>query len=188
MMGAKQKLMVGGVSLVLVLSAAAVRPLRGQEPAASTGSANGQAADDPLADLSPENRALFDALRNASQQNDDAAALEAGKKLLPALKPGTRLGDFVAHVTAGSAVETGDTAYALSILKPLAEAHPDDWRAAALLARAYAESGDKTARDQQVASVIDLHKKTSDPDFAKLHIFPIQRVALKSGFAVFLYP
>jgi len=56
------------------------------------------------------------------------------------------------------------------------------------LARAYAESGDKTLRDQQIAHVIDLHKQTADPDFADKHIFPIQKVQLHSGYAVFLYP
>jgi hypothetical protein len=56
------------------------------------------------------------------------------------------------------------------------------------MASVYAETGDKASRDRQVAHLIDLHKKTSDPDFAKLHIFPIQKVLLKSGYAVFLYP
>ncbi len=36
--------------------------------------------------------------------------------------------------------------------------------------------------------MIALHKKTSDPTFAKLHVFPIQKVKLPSGNAVFLYP
>jgi hypothetical protein len=44
---------------------------------------------DPLAALSPESSALFDALRRAAQQNDDATTLETGKRLLPALTPGT---------------------------------------------------------------------------------------------------
>ena len=103
---------------------------------------------DPLAALSPESSALFDALRRAAQQNDDATTLETGKKLLPALTPGTPLRDFVSQLTAGSAVETGPTAYALTLLKQFTDAHRDDWRAASLLARVYAESGDKTSRDR----------------------------------------
>ena len=57
-----------------------------------------------------------------------------------------------------------------------------------MLARIYAESGEKALRDQQIAHLLDLHKQTTDSDFAKLHIFPIQKVKLHSGYAVFLYP
>ncbi len=187
-MEAKQKFRAAQVALCVVLTAVAARPLLGQQPSASSDSSTANAQDDPLASLNPENRTLFDTLRKAAQQGDDATTLASGKKLLPALTPGTRLCDFVTQLTAGSAIETGDAAYALTLLKPFTDAHPDDWHAASLLARAYAESGDKASRDRQVAHVIELHKKTSDPDFAKLHIFPIQKVALHSGYAVFLYP
>ncbi|UWZ82143.1 hypothetical protein [Occallatibacter riparius] len=188
MMEAKQKFRAAQVSLCVVLTAFADCPLLGQQPSPSSDSAATSAQDDPLVGLSPENRALFDTLRKAAQQGDEASTLASGKKLLPALTPGTRLCNFVTGLTAGSAVETGDTDYALTLLKPLTEANPDDWRSASLLARAYAESGDKTSRDRQVAHVIELHKKSADPDFAKLHVFPIQKVALHSGYAVFLYP
>lgn len=184
----KQGFAIARVSFGLILALVAVSPLCGQQSAASTDSATAQAQSDPLANLSPENRALFDAVSKAAQQGDDAATLASGKKLLPALKPGTSLCDFVALLTAGSAVEMGDSAYALSLLKPLTDAHPDDWRSASLLVRAYAESGDKPLRDKQVAHVIALHKKSTDPAFTKLHVFPVQKVALHSGYAVFLYP
>jgi len=189
MMGANWNCRTPGVSFGIVLALlAAISPVGAQQPATPADSDSAQSQADPLAALSPENRALFDGLRTAAQQNDDPATLAAGKKLLPALTPGTPLCDFVTQMTGGSAVETGDTAYALSLLKPFTEAHPDAWRAASLLARAYAENGDKAQRDQQIARVIELHKKTSDPGFAKLHIFPIQKVKLHSGYAVFLYP
>ena len=139
-------------------------------------------------DLSAENRALFEALRGAAQKGDDAEVLAKGRELLPALKPETPFARFVTQITAQSAAETGETSYALTLVKPLAEASPEDWRAATLLARLYAESADKTQRDQQIARVIALHEKTSDPDFTKLHVFPIQRVKLHSGYAVFLFP
>ena len=182
MQSVRKTALLGAFCLLTVLY------LPAQQPPAQQTPENSQSVIDPLADLSPENRALFDTLQKAAQQNDDATTLDTGKKLLPALKPGTRLCDFVTQMTAGSAVETGDTTYALSLLKPFTDAHADDWRAAALLARAYAESGDKAHRDQQIAYLVKLHKKTSDPDFAKLHTFPIQKVKLKSGYAVFIYP
>lgn len=187
-METKRKLSVLSISVGLFLVPASVLPLRGQQPATPADATTSQSQSDPLATLSPENRSLFDAIRKAAQQNDDAAVLESGKKLLPALQPGTSLCDFVTQLTGGSAVETGDTAYALILLKPFTDAHPDDWRAASLLARAYAESGDKPARDRQIAHVIALHRASADPAFAKLHIFPIQKVALHAGYAIFLYP
>lgn len=142
----------------------------------------------PLADLSPENRALFDAVRDAAQHGRDADALADGRKLLSALNPGSPLAGFITQLTAGAAIETGETSYALTLIKPFAEAHPKDWHAAALLARAYAETGEKALRDRQIAHVLELHQQTEDPDFAKLHVFPIQKVKLHSGYAVFLYP
>lgn len=175
-MEAKQRLRAASVPLGLILALTTVSPLLGQDPVGSTDSATAQSQSDPLAGLSSENRTLFDTLCKAAQQNDDATTLASGRKRLPALAPGTTLCDFVTQLTAGSAVETGDAVFALSLLKPFTDAHPDDWRAASLLARAYAESGDKSLRDEQVAHVIDLHKKTSDPTFAKVHIFPIQKV------------
>jgi hypothetical protein len=144
--------------------------------------------DSSLAALSPQNRALFDAVRDAADQGRDGDVLPDARKLLAALNPDSPLADFVKLLTAGSAVETGETSYALTLIGPFVEAHPKNWRAAALLARAYAESGEKDLRDLQIAHVIDLHKHTSDPYFANLHVFPIQKVQLRSGYAVFLYP
>jgi len=177
---------LSAVGLLIWLFAAWRLPA--QQAAVPTDLENAQAHENPLAELSLENRALFDALRESAKMGHDADVVENGKKLLPALKPDTLLANFVTQITAGSALETGETSYALTLIKPLADAHPKDWHAATLLARLYAESGQKTLRDQQIAHVIALHKQTSDADFGKLHIFPIQRVRLHSGYALFLYP
>ena len=162
--------------------------LSAQQAATSTTPAISQSQHDPLADLIPENRALFEALRAAAQQGRDSDVLENGKKLLPTLQTGTPLADFVTYLTANAATEAGETNYALALIKPLVDAHPKDWRSAALLVRLYTESGEKALRDQQIAQLLALHKQTSDTYFAKLHIFPIQKVQLHSGYAVFLYP
>jgi len=84
--------------------------------------------------------------------------------------------------------QISDTSYALTLIKPVAEAHPKNRHAAALLARAYAESGEKTLRDQQIAQLLALHQATSDASFANLRTFPIEKVKLSSGHAVSLYP
>ena len=162
--------------------------LSAQQAAAPAGQDQAQTPSDPLAGLSPENVALFNALREAAQKGNDADVLANGRKLLPALQAGSDLADLVTQVTANAAAEVGETSYALSLAKPFFDAHHEDWRSAALLARLYAESGDKALRDQQIAIVLALHQSTKDAYFAKLHIFPIQKVKLHSGYAVFLYP
>jgi hypothetical protein len=186
-MEAKSRTLLLLGALVLVIDHS-TSPLSAQDSTAPAVAASTSAQTDPLADLSPENHALFDAIRDAAQHGNDAVVLADCKKLLPALKPDTELADFITHLAANAALETGDTAYSLTLIKPVAEAHPDDWRASTMLARLYAETGDTAHRDQQIAQVIALHQRTSDPDFARLHVFPIQKVMLHSGYAVFLYP
>lgn len=178
-------LCIAAVVAGLLLSA---RPLQGWQATPSSGPEHSQRQSDPLADLSLENRTLFDAFRDAAQTGRNADVVADGKKLLASIPSNSRLADFVTQITAESAVETGDTSYSLNLIKPLSEAHPDDWHAAALLTRVYAESGNSTLRDQQIASILALHKQTSDPNFARLHVFPIQKVKLQSGYAEFLYP
>jgi hypothetical protein len=187
-MNVKRKIcfVMGAFGLLITLSTAC--QLSAQQTAGPPDAGISQAHHDPIAELPPEQRALFDALREAAQQGRDTDVLANGKKLLLVLQASTPLADFVTQITAQAATETGDTSYALTLIKPIVDAHPQDWHAAAMLVRLYAESGQKTLRDQQIAHLLDLHKKTSDAYFAKLHIFPIQKVKLHSGYAVFLYP
>jgi len=138
--------------------------------------------------LSPENRARLNALRDAVNRYDNPDILANGRILLPALKPGTVLSDAITKLTAQAALETGDTNYALTLIKPLAELPPTDWVAAELLARLYAESENKELRDRQIAHLLDLHSHTSDKQFAEQLTFTIQRIKLHSGYAVLLYP
>lgn len=141
-----------------------------------------------MAGLSPEVHDQFNQLRQAVQKQQNAEVYTLGKKLLAALPPDTRLANFVTQITAGAALDIGNIDSALALTKPLANTHPTDWHAATLLARLYAESGHKELRDRQITHVLDLHKTNTDPDFAQLHVFPIQKVLLHSGYAVFLYP
>ena len=130
----------------------------------------------------------MNALRDAVNRYDNPDILANGRILLPALKPGTVLSDAITKLTAQAALETGDTNYALTLIKPLAELPPTDWVAAELLARLYAESENKELRDRQIAHLLDLHSHTSDKQFAEQLTFTIQRIKLHSGYAVLLYP
>lgn len=62
-----------------------------------------------------------------------------------------------------AALNSLDSAFALSTLKPIAQADPEDWQAAALLTRASAESGDTAAREAGIAHMIDLRTKGLTP-------------------------
>lgn len=113
------------LGLLLVMNIALLLPA--QQPTAPAKTGNPQAHQDPLAELSPENRTLFNSLREAAQQGRDSDVVASGKKLSPALKPRIPLADFVTQLTGTSALDNGETNYALSLMKPLADAHPDDW-------------------------------------------------------------
>jgi hypothetical protein len=178
--------MLGVFGLALSLSSA--YQLSAQQPAAPADTASQQAHNDPLAELTPENRAHFNKLREAVERGDLTAILANGRILLPVLKPGTARTDAITEVTAQAALETGDTNYALTLIKPLAELPATDWVAAELLARLYAESGNKELRDRQIIHLLDLHSHTSDKDFAEQLTFTIQTVKLQSGHAIFVYP
>jgi hypothetical protein len=100
--------------IVFVLSCHLILPfaawqLSAQQAVAPDATGKPQELHNQIAELTPENRALFDALREAVQHEHDADVLTDGKKLLPALKTDTPLADFVTQLTAGAAVETGDT-------------------------------------------------------------------------------
>jgi len=187
-MAAKRNILVALVNFCLLIMLSFAWQMSAQQAVAPGDTGKPQENHDPLADLTPENRDLFYALREAAKKGNDADVLTDGKRLLPALQTSTPLADFVTLLTANAATEAGETSYALSLAKPLFDSHKDDWRVAALLTRLYAEDGDKTLRDQQIVRLTDLHKRTSDQDFAKLHTFPIQKIKLHSGYALFLYP
>jgi hypothetical protein len=147
-----------------------------------------QTPSDPLAEMTPENHALFYAFREAIKKENLGDALDNGRKLLPALRPGTELANIVTKLTAQAALETGDTSYALTLIKPMEEFPRTDWVAAEILARLYAESENKELRDRQIAHLLDLHSHTSDKQIAEQQTFTIQTVNLHSGYAIFLYP
>jgi hypothetical protein len=187
-MRAKPKTVFVLGAFVLTIYLLPARSLAAQQRAVPDDSENVRVDNQSFAELSPENRALFDAVQDAAQQGRDADVLPDGRRLLSSLQSDSPLANFLTILVAGAAIETGDINYALTLLSPFADAHPKNWRAAALLARAYAESGEKARRDQQIAHLLELHKQTFDPDFANKHIFPIQKVKLRTGYTVFLYP
>jgi hypothetical protein len=118
-----------------------------------------ESASELIARLTPEQKQQYDeASQNFNGQNY-AGALVHYKILLKELPTDPILLKFSSE----AALDTGDTAYALNNLKPVAEASPDDWQAAGLLTRAYAESGDKANRDTGIAHMVELYKRGLTP-------------------------
>jgi hypothetical protein len=63
---------------------------------------------------------------------------------------------------------------------PIAEAEPNDWQAASMLTRLYAETGDKQGRDAQLAHLVDLHPRAVSPQIARMKQLLIERTFIRA--------
>lgn len=120
--------------------------------------------------LAPPQKQQFDEAGRAFDSQHYAEALSICKLLLKDLPGNLALSKLASE----SALNTGDVSFALNSLKPIVQASPNDWQATALLARAYAESGDKTDRDAEIAHMLDLHKRGVTPPGMQQYI--VERV------------
>jgi hypothetical protein len=118
-----------------------------------------ESPQDLLSKLNPQQKQQFDQAGKSSGAKQYADALAAYKLLLADLPGDVVLSKFASE----AALHAGDAAFALSTLKPIAQADPDDWQAAALFTRACAESGDSSCRDSGIAHMLDLHRRGITP-------------------------
>jgi hypothetical protein len=126
--------------------------------------------------LTPQQRDQYDQAANAFNTQQYAEAVRIYNLLLKDL-PGDPV---LAKFSAEASLNAGDTTTALNTLKPIAQASPDDWQAAALLTRACAESGDKTCRDSGIAHMLDLYKHHLTPPHMQQYIVERIRVGQKT--------
>lgn len=111
------------------------------------------AAQQPAASpLTIEQQTLFAAAKKDFNEHHSELALEKMKQL-HAMVPENQI---ITDGTAETAVTLGDDAFAISLLKPWAAAHPEDWFALEWLARAYAQIGDAADRDNTITAVLKL--------------------------------
>ena len=101
-----------------------------------------------------------------------ADALAALKSLLIELPGDPTLSKFAAE----AALHVGDDRFARDSLQPVARANPDDWQAASMLTRAYAELGDKGNRDAGISHMLDLHKRGLTPPNKQDYIIEVVQV------------
>jgi hypothetical protein len=125
---------------------------------------------DLTARLTPAQKQQLESAGKSFGGGNYAEAL-AGYKVLLNQLPGDAL---MTKLASESALDVGDTAFALSSLRPVAQAAPDDWQATALLTRACAESGDLPCRDKAMAHMIDLHRRGITPPRMQQYI--VERV------------
>jgi hypothetical protein len=106
-----------------------------------------------------------------------AAAVAELRVLRMQMPNDTRLAKFEAEAT----INTGDRAGAKAILLPIEKAQPDDWQAASLLARIYAEERQDAQRDAELAKVTKLHTEKADAQIAKLNQILLERDVTAKG-------
>jgi len=110
-----------------------------------------------------------------------ADAMAELRGLLAQLPPNTPAQSAMAERTAEAAIEAGDQAYAISLLKPIEEHDGSDCAARTLLARAYAETGQSAERDAEISALTALHNQDPKSPAGKLDGFELEKHILKSG-------
>jgi len=118
-----------------------------------------ESTQDLAAHLTAEQKQQFDQAVNAFNAQNYPDALAIFKQLLKQIESDAVLSKFAGE----AALNTGDASFAVTTIKPVAAANPDDWQAAALLTRACAESADTACRDSGMAHMLDLHRRGITP-------------------------
>lgn len=81
-------------------------------------------------------------------------------------------------MTGAVLLEMARPADAVAYFRKVVEAEPDDPHAHSLLLEAYAESGDKEHRDQEIAILRRFHADGKHPAFSEAHGFMIERIPI----------
>jgi hypothetical protein len=118
-----------------------------------------ESAQDLVARLTPQQNQLFEDAKAAHRAHRYSDASASFKLLLGQL-PGDPI---LSKYASNTAINAGDVTFALNTVKPVAQADPNDWQAAALLTRACAESGDTSCRDSGIAHMLELHSRGITP-------------------------
>ena len=128
---------------------------------------------DFVAHLDPHQKQQFDDARTAYQARKYNDSLAIFRQMLKDLPQDAILLKFASE----SALNAGETGFALQTLKPIAQADPDDWQAVGMLTRACAESGDMPCRNAGMEHMLDLRKRSLTPP--NMQDYVVERV--KSG-------
>lgn len=147
------------ISALVVTASLLVAPIRADCQANAATATHVETGEELDARLTAAQGQQFDAAKKAQLAQQYAEALAGFKALLQDL-PGDSL---LTKWASDAALEMGDSAYALSVLKPLVLANYEDWQAVAMLARAAAESGDRQTRDAAMMNMVMLRQHGLTP-------------------------
>jgi hypothetical protein len=131
------------LSAVIAIVSLLVGPIRAVCQATAPAQVRAETAQELDARLTPAQKQQFEAAKKAQLAKQYAEAFAGFKALLQDL-PGDSL---LTKWSADAALEMGDSAYGLGVLKPLVMSNFADWQAVSMLARAAAESGDTQTRN-----------------------------------------
>lgn len=126
---------------------------------------------------SPDLQAQFEHARQQAASGDWPGALASLKPLHLILPDDVDLTRFIVE----AAIDAGDSAYALSQLKPLVDSKPGNWQELMLMARAYAEAHDAANRDAALTTLEDLHHFGRHAKLNAVQVFLVERVPLEKG-------
>jgi tetratricopeptide (TPR) repeat protein len=131
--------------------------------------------------LTTEQQQELDAANKLFQAKQYAEAARSYKQLLGEVPTSNPQHILIAKLTSESALNLGETAFVLDTLGPIEKSDPNDWQAASLLARLYAQTGQKSLRDAELARLVDLHRQAASPQFAKLQQIPLETIPFPKG-------
>jgi hypothetical protein len=147
---------------------------------AATAKPQTPASGNPLAQLSADQRQAYSVAAQQFSTEHYADALAGFKRLIAELPAGpTRV--FVSKAAAEAALNVEDFSFAKNALEPIADADANDWQAAGMLARLYAETGDAKARDAELAHIVELHKRAASPQIAQMKQILLERISVPNG-------
>ncbi len=144
-------------------------------------SAAAQTQTDPLAQLNAAQRTQYDSALQLFKTEHYSEALAAFRQILPQLLPGTPAQIQIAKFAAESAINAGDRDSALPLLKPIEAADVNDWQASSMLARVYAETGQRQLRDAELAHLVDLHTRAASPQIARMTQIVLERIPIDAN-------
>jgi predicted Zn-dependent protease len=142
------------ICALVVTVSLSVAPIRTDCQANVATATHVETGDELDARLTATQRQQFDAAKKAQLARQYAEASAGFKALLQDL-PGDSL---LTKWASDAALDMGDSAYALGVLKPLVLANFEDWQAVAMLARAAAEQGDRQTRDAAMMNIVMLRQ------------------------------
>jgi hypothetical protein len=134
-----------------------------------------------LSQLSKAQKKTFMHSQNIFVAGHFADALGELRGLLAQVPPNTPAQTALAERAAEAAIEAGDQAYAITLLKPIEARDGNDCLARTLLARADAETGQSAERDAEINTLMEMHKQDPGSPAGKLDGFELEKHMLKGG-------